>query len=119
MAVPEELLGRPSSLVIGPEDLAVARSAIGTSARPGGPGWHGVLMCCRHRDASTVWLETSGRVRFGTDGQRSAIEGISRRFPAQTAQEAAAKYKRIRIREMIDGNALQTAFQPIHALPDR
>lgn len=114
---PEELVGQPSSTVIGPEDLATARRAVQAPAGSGRPGWRGVLIRCRHRDGSAVWMETSGQVRYGRDGQRSGVEPTSRPVPPQTAQEAAANHSRTRIRELIDSKGLQTAFQPIHDLP--
>jgi PAS domain S-box-containing protein len=97
---PAELVGEPWSMVIEPDDLARARRAVGASPDPGGSSWSGVTVRCRHRDGSAVWMEMAGASRPAGDGQSGGFVGTSR----------------TRIREMIEGKMLLTAFQPIHSL---
>jgi PAS domain S-box-containing protein len=113
---PAELIGQPCSIVIELDDLARARRAVNTSPDPGGPSWSGVIVRCRHRDGSAVWMEMAGTIRPAADGQGGGFEGTSRLLPPESAQEAAASHSRTRIREMIEGKMLLTAFQPIHSL---
>jgi PAS domain S-box-containing protein len=114
--LPAELIGEPCSMIIDPDDLARARGAVATSLGREGPSWNGVTVRCRHRDGSTVWMEVAGGIRPAADGQRGGFDGTSRLLSPETAQEAAAAHSRTRIREMIDGKLLLTAFQPIHSL---
>ncbi|WP_427006330.1 sensor domain-containing phosphodiesterase [Pseudarthrobacter sp. H2] len=113
---PAELVGEPCSMIIDPDDLARGRRAVDASLGRESSSWKGVTMRCRHRDGSTVWMEVAGGIRPPADGQRGGFGGTSRLLPPETAQEAAASYSRTRIREMIDGKLLLTAFQPIHSL---
>lgn len=98
---PEELVGQPTSTVIGRDDLARASGAVQASAGPGRSGWRGVIRC-RHRDGSAVWMETSGHVRYARNGRRRGVEGTSQPAAPQTAQEAAANHRTTRIRELIE-----------------
>ena len=111
---PSELIGNHCSMVIDLDDLERAMAAV--AATPDRDGLSGAVMCCRHRDGSQVWLESSPHARSAGDGQSGGLEGTSRPVPPETAQEAAASRSRARIGEMIDRSMLLTAFQPIHRL---
>jgi len=113
---PGELVGQPYGMVIVPEDLDRARPSVPASQDPHRPAWDGLIVRCRHRDGRPVWLEVSGRVRRAADGTPAGFEGTSRLLTPRTAEEAAAKDSRARIRDIIGGQRLLTAFQPIHDL---
>lgn len=111
---PSELIGKHFSIVADAEDVPEAiRSLIYTPAVEGHA--QGIVRC-RHRDGSTVWIESSTHNRPVTAGQNAGLEGTSRRVPVETAREAAIARSRARIRGLIDGNELLTAFQPIQDL---
>lgn len=114
--LPAELIGEPCSVIIDPDDLARARGAVAISLGREASSWHGLTVRCRHRDGSTVWMDVSGGIRPAADGQPGGFDGTSRLLPRETAREAAASHSRTRIREMIHGKLLLTAFQPIHSL---
>lgn len=113
---PAELIGESCSMVLEPDDLARAREAVDASAVQGGSSWSGLTLPYRHRDGSTVWMEVAGTIRPASKGRRGGFEGTSRLLPPESAQEAAAARSRALIREMIEGQMLLTAFQPIHSL---
>jgi PAS domain S-box-containing protein len=111
---PSELIGKHFSIVAAAEDVPEAiRSLI---CAPAVEGHAQGIVRCRHRDGSTVWIESSTHNRPVTAGQNAGLEGTSRRVAVETAREAAIARSRARIRGMIDGNELLTAFQPIHDL---
>ncbi|MET4094155.1 EAL domain-containing protein [Arthrobacter sp. UYCu712] len=109
---PSELVGNHCSLVIDLADLAKAKGVFQGSAQSKGR----VVARCRHRDGSAVWMEAVSTARTSGDGQTGGFQGTSRLVQPKTAQEAAAARSRARIRTMIDGGQLLTAFQPIHSL---
>ncbi|WLQ07096.1 sensor domain-containing phosphodiesterase [Arthrobacter oryzae] len=111
---PGELLGQPCELVMDLEDLARAQQSIAAVHGTDGSAWEGLIVRCRHRDGSPVWVEASGRVRRSADGTRAGSEGTSRRLAPSTAKEAATNASRTRIRDIISQQRLLTAFQPIH-----
>jgi PAS domain S-box-containing protein len=110
---PSELVGQPVSLVLDGEDLTRAQAAIQALPESNGATWSGSILRCRHRDGTAVWMELAGAVRPAADGMRGGFEGTSRLLPPKTAQEVAESYVRDRIRAIIDGKLLVTAFQPI------
>ena len=111
---PSELVGKHFSIVADVEGVPEAiRSLINA---PGVEGRARGIVRCRHRDGSTVWIESSTHNRPVRAGQPAGLEGTSRRVPVETAREAATALSRTRIRGMIDGNKLLTAFQPIRNL---
>lgn len=111
-----ELIGRHCRMVIEAEDLVRARESVQSSKDAETSVWAGVVVRCRHRDGSTVWMESSGRTRPPAAGQRGGVQGTSRLLAPRTAAESAADHSRARIREVIDGQLIMTAFQPIHDL---
>jgi PAS domain S-box-containing protein len=113
---PGELVGKPVGMVIEVEDLARARQSVAALQDQDRPGWAGVIVRCRHRHGSPVWVEVSGRTRRAADGTPAGFEGTSRLLSPRTAEEAATTRSRARIREIISGQRLLTAFQPIHDL---
>ncbi|WP_454700025.1 sensor domain-containing phosphodiesterase [Arthrobacter humicola] len=113
---PEELVGQPWSTVIEPDDPDGARLSVLASQDPDGFAGPGVIVRCRHRDGSPLWMEVSGRARLGADGTPAGFEGTGRLLTSPTAEEAATTRSRARIREIISGQRLLTAFQPIHDL---
>jgi PAS domain S-box-containing protein len=113
---PGELVGKPCSTVIEPEDLDRARLSVLASQDPDGSARIGVIVRCRHRDGSPVWVEVSGRGRLAADGTPARYEGTSRLVTSPAAEDAASTRSRARIREIISTQGLLTAFQPIHDL---
>ncbi|HET6269479.1 MAG TPA: EAL domain-containing protein [Arthrobacter sp.] len=111
---PSELVGNHCGMVIDVDDVEKTLAAVAATSDPDGPP--GALVCCRHRDGSQVWLESSAHARSAGDGQPGGLEGTSRPVPPETAQEAAAARSRVRISDMIDRSMLLTAFQPIRRL---
>ncbi|MFF2246059.1 EAL domain-containing protein [Arthrobacter sp. NPDC058130] len=111
---PSELVGKHFSIVVDVEHVPEAiRSLLHAPAVEGRA--RGIVRC-RHRDGSTVWIESSAHNRSVRVGQPPGLEGTSRRVPVETAREASTALSRTRIRAVIDGNKLLTAFQPIHNL---
>lgn len=108
-----ELLGQRYDLVIDAGDLVRAKADVAAAA---GPGWSGVVVRCRHRDGSAVWMEVSGMARPSTDGHGGGFEGTSRVLPPLTAREAIDSLSREQLQGMIGQDMLLTAFQPIHSL---
>lgn len=81
---PEELIGRPLSTVIDPDELASASEAVAEVL-----GWSR-LRLDRSQDLlptpqrRPVWMEVAGRSRPTRDGPRPGIEGSGRPLPTQT-----------------------------------
>ena len=53
---PSELEGQPVSMVIDLDDLAKARQSVAAALAPDGSSWAGVVVRCRRRDGSPVWM---------------------------------------------------------------
>lgn len=112
---PSDLIGKPCSTVIALGDLAKVRRSI-SAAQSNDSGWARIIVPCRHRNGTAVWVEVSGRSRPGRHGNGGGFEGTGRPLEAQTAQIIAASRSRSRIEEILGGRGLLTAFQPIHGL---
>ena len=76
-----ELVGMPCAMIIDDDDFARARRAVQASREPEGRAWSGVVVRCRHRDGSAVWMEMSGTFRPARDRQPGGFEGTSRPLP--------------------------------------
>lgn len=113
---PSELEGQPCSMVIEMDDLAKARQSVVAALNSDGSGWTGVIVACRHRDGTPVWMEVSGRARPARNGQNAGFEGTCRPLQPQTAQVLAARRSRSRIEAVLSDRTFLTAFQPIHEL---
>lgn len=111
---PSELVGKHFSMVADVEDVPAA--ILSLIHAPGVEGRAQGIVRCRHRDGSSVWIESSTHNRPAGAGQPAGLVGTSRRVPMETAREAAAALSRTRIRAMIDDNKMLTAFQPIKNL---
>lgn len=111
---PSELVGKHFSVVADIEDVPAA--ILSLIHAPGVEGHAQGIVRCRHRDGSSVWIESSTHNRPVRAGQPAGLVGTSRRVPMETAREAAAALSRTRIRAMIDENKMLTAFQPIKNL---
>ncbi|KRE61766.1 hypothetical protein ASG92_20470 [Arthrobacter sp. Soil736] len=113
---PWELIGKHCRLVIGPEDLALARQAVQSTQPSDDHVPAGSIVRFRHRDGSLAWAEVSGKIRPATDGHGGGVEGTSRLLPPQSVTEMAASVSRDRIRDMVSSKMMLTAFQPIRNL---
>ncbi len=113
---PDELIGRPVSLVFDPDELAGAREAIAAALGDHPSGWTGVRVCYRHRSGAPVWMEVSGRSRPTREGPRPGFEGTSRPLPTQTVRTLLKNRTRERIESTVEGGTILTAFQPIYEL---
>lgn len=113
---PWELVGTSVRLLVEPEDLALARAAVRDRRHPDDHIRAGVILRCRHRDGSQVLMDVAGKIRPAGDGHNGGFEGTARILPPQTVVEAATASSRARIREIVSGNMVLTAFQPIHDL---
>lgn len=111
---PGELIGRHCGLVVGESDLAAAQKIIADPARNG--SFTGLIVPCRHRNGSTVWVEASGRARYDGSGVMNGFEGTSRPLGSETAQTISAKQMRGRIEAVLEGLSFSIAFQPIYDL---
>ncbi len=111
---PSDLVGQHFSIVADAED--VPEEIMSLINAPAVEGRAQGIVRCKHRDGSTIWIESSTHNRLVRAGQPAGLEGTSRRIHVETALEAATARSRSRIRGMIDGNKLLTAFQPIHNL---
>lgn len=113
---PAELIGRPMSMVIDPDELAGACQA-GTDELGGhGSAWAGSRISCRHRNGAPVWMEVSGRSRLTPGGLGPGFEGTSRLLPTHTVRTLLKKRIRERIDSTVHGGMILTAFQPIYEL---
>lgn len=110
---PSELVGEHCSLVMDLDYLGLSFGIPETQVRENPER---DLMRCRHRDGSTVWLETAARASQVDGRPDGGLEGASRPVADETAREAAAALSRERIRAIIDGRKIVTAFQPIYGL---
>lgn len=96
---PAELVGEHCGKVIDADALASARRDVSPSPAPGDGAWKGVVVRCRHRDGSPVWMEVSGNVRPVGDRQHGGFEGTGRvvprkqhrKQPPHTAERASRK----------------------------
>lgn len=113
---PGELIGRPISTVIGPDELAGARQAVADARGDQGTDWKGVRVSYRHRNGTSVWMEVSGRARPARNGARPRFEGTSRPLSAQEVQPLIEGRVRERIESTVRGGTILTAFQPIYEL---
>lgn len=111
---PSELIGRHCGIVIGESDLAEAQAVITDPAREG--TFNGLVVPCRHRDGSTVWLEAAGRARYDAAGVMNGFEGTSRLVGSEGAQALLAEQMRDRIESVLANHSFSIAFQPIHNL---
>ncbi|WP_457973898.1 sensor domain-containing phosphodiesterase [Arthrobacter sp. D1-17] len=113
---PSELEGQPASMVMDLDDLAKARHSVAAALASDGSRWDGVIVRCRHRDGTLVWMEVSGHARPAVHGISNGFEGACRPLRPQTARVLAVKRSRERIEELLRERTLLTAFQPIHEL---
>jgi PAS domain S-box-containing protein len=113
---PSELIGRPISTVIDPDELASARQAI--SAAPDGlmPSRAGIAVACRHRNGAPVWMEVSLRTRPERGTTAAGFEGTSRLLPGAATRALLHERMRRRIDTTVKEGMILTAFQPIHEL---
>lgn len=112
---PGELIGAPIGIVIDPAALASAQTALKPRTRPD-TGWDALIVDCRHRDGTTVWLEVSGRLRLDDEGCPAGFEGTSRSLGEGEKQTLARKAAKERIETMLTDKTFLIAFQPIHDL---
>lgn len=113
---PSELIGRPCSMVIDLDELAIARHSVSDAVDDHSSGWSGLIVACRHRNGAPAWLEVAGRSRPAREGLRAGFEGTSRLLPTQTARMLVKKSIKERIDGTLQGRMILTAFQPIHEL---
>lgn len=90
-----ELIGRHCGLVTDSDDLAAAQEFMTDPARDG--SFSGMLLRCRHRDGSGVWLEVSGRARYDGNGRMTGFEGTSRPLGADAAHFLSGENGRSRL----------------------
>lgn len=114
---PAELIGRHCGLVADSDDLAAAQEFMTDPARDG--SFSGMLLRCRHRDGSGVWLEVSGRARYDGNGSMTGLEGTSRPLGAEAAHFLSAQRIRARIEAVLTDLSFSIAFQPIYDLSTR
>lgn len=112
---PAELIGQPIALVIDPGALATARTSLEPLIRPNA-GWDSLIVDCRHRDGTTVWVEVSGRIRLDEEGCPAGFEGTSRALGDEETEILAREVAKQRIETMLAEVSFLTAFQPIHDL---
>ncbi|WP_345053013.1 sensor domain-containing phosphodiesterase [Arthrobacter methylotrophus] len=110
---PAELLGRHITAVIDRADLTEAREDW-KAREDGDSSWSRVVTVCRHRNGSRVLVDVSGRPVRDREGKARGFEGNSRILDAQSALSRAAATARTR--ELLTGDSLTTAFQPITSL---
>lgn len=113
---PSELEGQPASIVIELDDLAKARQSVAAALAPDGSGWSGVVVRCRHRDGTPLWMEVSGHARPAISGASTGFEGACRPLSPQTEKVLALERTRKRIEQVLRERTFLTAFQPIHEL---
>jgi PAS domain S-box-containing protein len=111
---PGELIGRHCGLVVGASDLAAAQEIITDPARKG--SFSGLIIPCRHRDGSTVWVEASGRARYDGSGIMNGFEGTSRPLGSEATQTLLAEQMRAKIEAVLGDLSFTIAFQPIYDL---
>lgn len=108
-----ELEGQPASSVMDLDDLAKARHAVAAALTPDSSSWAGVVVRCRHRDGSPVWMEVSGHSRPAASGTSAVFEGACRPLSHQAPQVLTLQRRRERIERLLLEQMLLTAFQPI------
>jgi PAS domain S-box-containing protein len=113
---PSELEGQPTSLVMELDDLAKARQSVAAALEPEDLSWSGVVIRCRHRDGTLLWMEVSGRMRPVRNGKSAGFEGSCRPLRQQTSHVQAVQRSRARIERVLREQTFLTAFQPIHEL---
>lgn len=111
-----ELEGQPASIVMDMDDLAKARHSTAAAMASAGSSWDGVLVRCRHRDGTPVWMEVSGHARPAIHGISNGFEGSSKPLLQQNPRVLAVQRTREKIEQMLRERALLTAFQPIRQL---
>ncbi len=114
---PGDLIGEPIALVADPAALASARTSLTSRVHPDN-GWGSVIMECRHRDGTPVWLEVSGRIRVDAERNPSGYEGTSKALGGEETQIRAREAAKQRIETMLAEESFLTAFQPIHNLQE-
>ena len=112
---PAELIGRPVSMIIDEDELAVARQAVADALGGAGSDWTGVPILYRHRTGAPVWMEVSGRSRPSRNAASPCYEGSSRPLSAESAQHLK-KSIRERMHSTVQDGMILTAFQPIYEL---
>jgi PAS domain S-box-containing protein len=113
---PSELEGQPASILIDLDDLAKARQSVAAALAPDGSSWAGVVVSCRRRDGSPMWMEVSGHARPALHGTSAGFEGTCRPLRPHTARVLAVERTRERIEQVLREKTFLTAFQPIHEL---
>ncbi|WP_251043090.1 EAL domain-containing protein [Arthrobacter sp. ISL-69] len=113
---PSELEGQPASIVIDLDALATARQSVAAALAPDGSSWAGVVVRCRHRDGTPLWMEVSGHARPALHRTRAGFEGACRPLRPQIARVLAVQRTRERIEQVLREKTFLTAFQPIHEL---
>lgn len=112
---PDELIGRPVTMIMDPDELASARKAVAAVAGKGSD-WTGVSIAYRHRSGAPEWMEVFGRARPSQDGQRPGYEVTSRPLAAQTVRTILKNRIRKRFDSTVQGGLILTDFQPTYEL---
>lgn len=111
---PAELIGRHCELVVDKDRLTAAQELITDPAREG--AFSGLVLPCRHRDGSSVWVEVSGRPRYDQNGKMAGFEGTSQPLGVETARVLGAEHIRSRTEHVLANQSFTIAFQPIYSL---
>ncbi len=112
---PDELVGRTCRGVIEDHDLAAAVENL--EALNGRERCRAALIAaCRHRDGSTVWVETIGSLRRDRIGGIAGFDGTSRLLGQGSLGLIAAEGTRQRVEALLAKRLLITALRPIRLL---
>jgi diguanylate cyclase (GGDEF)-like protein/PAS domain S-box-containing protein len=112
---PADLIGQNVALVLDAPELRRAY-AVTEALGGGGTSWRGIFVEARHRNGTMVWLKTTARPRYATNGDVVGCDGTTRMVGPDA--DSIAEQHRIteRIRSVLTDRSVRTAFQPIVGL---
>ena len=112
---PNELIGRHAGVVLDPAEIRRAH-AVTEAFGAAGTSWPGLSVSARHRNGTSLWLQTTVRPRQDADGTIRRIDGIARMVGPDTDGIRARQRITARIEAALADRSVRTAFQPIVAL---
>ena len=112
---PNELIGRHAGVVLDPAEIRRAH-AVTEAFGAAGTSWPGLSVSARHRNGTSLWLQTTVRPRQDADGTIRRIDGIARMVGPDTDSIRARQRITARIEAALADRSVRTAFQPIVAL---
>jgi PAS domain S-box-containing protein len=114
---PEELVGKPSLLVMDPAGISQAREAM-RAAGVMESALSGIITRCRHRNGATIWVDVCGAPLQNASGAIIGFQGTSWLLNPAAIASQPPDHTRARIETVLAQRLVVTAYQPIFSAAD-